>query len=33
MTTVKGDHPKLLFGDDLPKDVSETNRLDSVLLR
>ena len=33
MTTVKGDHPKLLFGDDLPKDISETNRLDSVLLR
>ena len=34
LTFVQGDHPKLLFGDDLPKaikDISETYKLGQVL--
>ena len=33
-TLVQGNHPKLLFGDDLPKaikDISETNKVDQAL--
>ena len=34
LTFVQRDHPKLLFGDDLPKaikDISETNKVDQAL--